>query len=427
MKVAVNEVSTVAKQLKVELDWSEVESQYTNTFRNLRKKLAMDGFRPGKVPPDIAKRILGPRLKYEFTNNVIETTVPGVLKEQGIEAALDMSIKDTSYIEQASFNYEIVVEIDPEIKLPDYKKGFQINKNSYVVDQEDVELYLEDLREQHAEIREVTAGAESGHFMIADLQETDSAGTPLIGKKIQDRLIKVGEGIFSQPGCDSLMGIHSGESARIYLTSPKGEKSHYQVNVKRIEAHDLPEINEDFIRQHFEGVENLEALKKRVAESLQAEWNNRAEKEFLQAISDHLIKQTSFEIPPSRLTRFLDSIVQDVTSRNNGKELDTKRIREQYRPIAEREIRWYLIQEKISKVEHIEIPKDELETKIKQITNQYAENNRDSVTRFYQKRENRDRLANDLLEQKVFDHLRTFVKEKKVSIHTSDFRKRNLE
>jgi trigger factor len=427
MKVTVDEVSTVARQLNVELDWNEVESQYANTFQNLRKRLSVDGFRPGKVSPDVARRILGPRLKYEFTNSVIETTVPDVLKEQGIEAALDMSIKDTNYIENKFFNYVIVVEMDPEIKLPDYKKGFQVNKNTYIIDKEDVELYLQDLREHHAEIREVTAGAEPGHFIIADLQETDELGTPLIGKKIQDRLIKVGEGIFGQPGCDSLVGIHSGENARIYLASPKGEKSHYQVNVKRVEAHNLPELNEDFIRQHFEGTENLEALKKKVEESLQAEWNNRAEKEFLRAVSDYLIEKTSFEIPPSRLNRFLDSIVQDVTSRNNGKEQDTERIREQYRPIAEREIRWYLIQEKISKVEHIDVPKDELEARINQIVGQYAENNRDSVTRFYRKRENRDRLGNDLLEQKVFDHLRTFAKEKKVSIHTSDFRKRNLE
>jgi len=427
MKVTVNEVSTVSRQLKVELDWNEVENQYVSTFQNLRKKLSVDGFRPGKVPPDIAKRILGPRLKYEFTNSVIETTVSGVLKEQGIEAALDMRIKDTNYVENKFFNYEIVIEMDPEIELPDYKKGFQVNKNAYIIDKEDVELYLEDLREQHAEVREVITGAEPGHFIIADLQETDELGTPLIGKKIQDRLIKVGEGIFGQPGCDSLVGIHSGESDRVYLSSPKGEKTYYQVTVKRVEAHDLPELNEDFVHQYFEGIENLEALKRKVAESLQAEWNNRAEKEFLQVVSDYLIKQTSFEIPPSRLTRFLDSIVQDVTSRSDGKELDTARIREQYRPIAEREIRWYLIQEKISKIEHLEILKDELEARIKQIANQYAENNRDPVTRFYYKRENRDRLENDLLEQKIFDHLRTFIKEKKVSIHTSDFRKRNLE
>jgi trigger factor len=427
MKVTVNKVNPVEKQVKVELEWQEVESQYTRTFQDLRRKLVVDGFRPGKVPPEMAKRILGPRLKYEFTNAVVETTVRDILKEQGIEAALDMNIKDTSYIENKSFNYEIVVEMDPEIKLPDYKKGFQINKNSYVVDQEDVDLYLEDLREQQAEVREVTTGAAAGHFIITDLQETDSAGTPLIGKKVQDRLIKVGEGLFSQVGCDSLVGIKSGDSARIYLTSPKAEKTYYQVTVKRVEAHDLPKLNEDFVRQHFEGIENLEALKKKVAESLQAEWNNRAEKELLRSISDYLIKQTSFELPPSRLNRFLDSIVQDVTARNGSQELDVNQVREQYRPLAEREIRWFLIQEKISKVDNIAVTKDELEAKIQAIVSQYAENNRDSATRYYHQRENRERLENDLLEQKIFDHLKTYVKEKKVSIHTSDFRKRNLE
>ncbi len=426
MKVLVSDITSVQRKVRVDFEWNEVDANYTKTFQKLRKEIKVDGFRPGKVPAGIAKRLLGPQLNYDFTNDVIESSYQNILKENGFDSFIDLEIKEADYKEGESFFYEMAVEIDPEIKLPDYKKGFQVPKTTYIVDEEDINLYLEDIREHYAEVREVDEGARSGDFLIGDMQETDKDGMPLIGRKIQDRMIKVGEGIFGEPGSAALIGAKAGDEVRINITSGEGEQIHYLINVKRVESHDLPELTDEFIKKNFDKYADLKALKEDVEKSITAEWENRSEKDFLTAIRDYFIKNATFDVPESRVKRFLDNIVEDIKAKNGNKEIDEQNLREEYRPMAEREIRWYLIQEAINETEKIEVGNEEIEKRIAEIAGQYPEQNRDAVVRYYRKAENRAHLENDLQEQKIFDYLKQFVKIKKETSHTSEFRKRNM-
>jgi len=425
MKVTVNEVSNIERKIRVDFEWNEVEKQYTSTLNKLRKGLKVDGFRPGKVPTEVAKRLLRPQLSYDFTNAVIESNYKEVLKEQQIEEFIDLNISGVDFDAGKSFYYEMTVEFDPEIKLPDYKKGFSIKKNVYVLDKEDVDLYLEDIREHHAEIKEVTDGAQKDHYILCDIQETDQDRMPLAGKKVSDRMIKVGEGIFGEPGSEGLIGVKAGDEVRIQLKPKKGDKINYLITVKRVEAHDLPELTDDFIKANFKTIESYKALREEVEKSLQGEWDSRTEKEYLRAISEYFVENVKFDVPKSRVNRFLDSIVEDILAKNGKQEIDEQALREQYRSVAEWEIRWYLIQEAISKAENIEVTQEEMDRKIQEMAEQYSEENRDAVLKYYRKAENRSHLEKDLHEQKIFDHLKKYVKVKKETINTKDFRKRN--
>jgi len=426
MKVSVSNVSSIERKVRVDLEWNEVEGHYYSTLQKLRKGLKVDGFRPGKVPTAVARRILGPDLRYEFINTVIESTYKDILKDEGFGSFIDLKVDEADYNEGERFFYEITIEVDPEITLPDYKKGFKVPKTTYVLDKEDVDLYLEDIREHHAEVKEVTEGARKGHFIICDLQETDQSGIPLIGKKVQDRMFKIGEGIFGEPGSEGLIGAKAGDDIRVQLRPDKGEKINYIVNVKRAESHELPELTDDFVKNNFNKADSYKALKENVEKSLQSEWDNRSEKEFLRSITDYFINNVKFDVPASRIKRFLDNIVEDILSKNGNKEIDEQKVREQYRPVAEREIRWYLLQEVLNKAEKIEVSKEDIDKKIQEVVAQYPEQNRDAVIQYYRKAGNRSHLENDLHEQKTFDFLKQFVKIKKETLHTSDFRKRNL-
>ena len=426
MKVSVSDISSIERKVRVDLEWNEVEEHYNSTLQKLRKGLKVDGFRPGKVPTAVARRILGPELKYEFTNTVIESTYKDILKDEGFGNFIDLKVDEADYNESERFFYEISIEVDPEITLPDYKKGFKVPKTTYVLDKEDVDLYLEDIREHHAEVKEVKDGAQKGHFIICDLQEADQSGIPLIGKKVQDRMFKIGEGIFGEPGSEGLIGAKAGDDIRVQLRPNKGENINYIVNVKRVESHELPELTDDFVKSNFNKADSYKALKEDVEKSLQSEWDNRSEKEFLKSITEYFINNVKFDVPASRVKRFLDNIVEDILSKNGNKEIDEQKVREQYRPVADREIRWYLIQEAITRDEKIEVGEKDIDAKIQEVVAQYPEQNRDVVVRHYRKAENRSHLKNDLHEQKTFDFLKQFVKIKKETLHTSGFRKRNL-
>ncbi|MGC9364528.1 MAG: trigger factor [Fidelibacterota bacterium] len=426
MKVTATEISSIERKIRVDFEWNEVETDYNNTLNNLRKNLKVDGFRPGKVPAKIARRLLEPRLSYDFSNAVVDSSFRKVLTEQGIEEYIDLHVSAVDFDPGKNFHYELTVETDPVIELPDYKSGFPVKKPIYSVDKEDVDLYLEDIREHFAEVREIKDGARDGHYIFCDLQELDSGGIPLVGKKVTDRLIKVGEGIFGEPGSEGLIGAKAGEERRIKLTPKKGKPIDYLVAVKRVEERLLPELNDEFVKKNYQTIESYKELRTQVEKMLQAEWDSRGTKEFQHAITDYFIDKVRMEIPQSRVNRLLDRVIEDIKGKNNGEEIDEAKIREQYRPFAEKEISWFLIEQAIAGAENIEVAKEELDQKVQEVVESYAAEKQTMVRNFFSGAKNRTRLENDLFEQKIFDHLEKFARVKKEKINTRDFRKRNM-
>ena len=424
MKVDISDSSTVERIVKVNLDWEEVADTYNNTFNRLRKGLKIDGFRPGKVPEAIAKRLLSTKIKYDFSNDVVETTYRKVLEKNGIDDYVDLTVKDIDFKENESFDYSMSIEVDPEIKIIDYKKGFPVSKITYVVDEESVDLHLEDVREQYAEVREVTDGAQEGHYILCDLQETEK-GVPIIGKKIEDRMIKVGEGIFGEPDANKIIGAKSGDKILFSIKQEDGTETTYEINVKRVESRIFPELTDDFVKENFEKLDSYEEFRKQIEKSLQEDWDKRSEKEYMRAISDYFVNKIDFELPPSRINRFLDSIVENKR-KNSRTEIDDSKFREQYKPTAIWEIKWYLIQREIVKNENIDVNSDEIESKIKEISERYPEIERNDIVQFYRRDENRLGLKNDIYDRKLFNHLKQFAKVKKEIVKTSELRKRNI-
>lgn len=424
MKVDIIDSSTVERIVKVNLDWEEVTDTYNNTFNRLRKELKIDGFRPGKVPVEIAKRLLSTKIKYDFSNDVVETTYRKVLEKNGIDDYVDLTVKDIDFKENESFDYSMSIEVDPEIKIIDYKKGFPVSKKTYVVDEESVDLHLEDVREQYAEVREVTDGAQEGHYLLCDLQETEK-GVPIIGKKIEDRIIKIGEGIFGEPNANKLIGAKSGDKILFSIKQENGTETTYEINVKRVESRIFPELTDDFVKENFEKLDSYEEFRKQIEKSFQEDWDKRSEKEYMRAISDYFVNKIDFELPPSRINRFLDSIVENKR-KNNQTEIDDSKFREQYKSTAIWEIKWYLIQRELIKNENIDVNSDEIESKIKEISERYPEIERNDIVQFYRRDENRLGLKNDIYDRKLFNHLKQFAKVKKEIVKTSELRKRNI-
>ena len=425
MKVDVTNTSTVERSLKVNLDWEEVADTYKKTFNRLRKGLKIDGFRPGKVPESIAKRLLDTKIKYDFSNDVIETTYKKILEENGIAEYVNLTVKDIDFKENEFFDYSMSVEVDPEITIIDYEKGFPVSKTTYVVDKEDVDLYLENLREQYAEAREIADGAKEGHYILCDLQETEN-GVPIIGRKIEDRIVKVGEGVFGKPGANRLIGVKSGDKVLINIKQENGNETTYEVNVKKVESRIFPELTDDFVKDNFEKLNSYKELRNQVERSLQEDWDKRSEKEYMKAISDYFVQKIDFEIPPSRISKFLDNIVENIKSKNDQTEIDENQIREQYKSAAIWEIKWYLIQRELIKNENIDVSSDEIDSEIEEISKRYPELERNKVVQYYRKNENRANLRSDIYDKKVFNHLKKFVKVKKETIRTSELRKRNV-
>jgi len=430
MKVDLSNTSSTELLLKVNLDWDEVSNIYQQTFKTLKKEFVLPGFRPGKVPDAIFKRQQEGKIKYEFSNEVIDKTSIDALKEKEITDYLDISLKGLEFDEGKPFEYSLSVEVDPKIELPDYKKGFEIVKHAYVINPEDVNSEIEALREAYAEVETVTVGAEKGHFIDCDLQELDKSGVPIVGRKLSHKLIKIGDGVFGEAGSTNLLGAKSGETVMIKLSGKDAEEIGYEVTVHKVELHKLPELTDDFIKDNLKEVANFAELKVQIEKRIQDEWDKRAQSEFYASVTDYLLANTTVDIAPSRLKHFLDAVIEDVKEKNHSQDVNEAQVREQYTELGKREIRWFLIQREIIRAENLKLGKDDIEDRLNKIADQYATRyqlSHEAVLKYYRNSENRKKIESDLYEEKVFDFLAQFIKEKKETIQTKSLRNQPAE
>lgn len=430
MKVDLSNASSAELLLKVNLDWEEVSNIYQQTFKTLKKEFVLPGFRPGKVPDLIFKRQQEGKIKYDFSNEVIDKTTVDALKEKGITDYLDISLKGLEFDEGKPFEYSLSVEVDPKIELPDYKKGFGIVKHAYVINPEDVTAEIEALREAYAKVETVTGGAEKGHFIDCDLQELDKSGVPVIGRKLNQKLIKIGEGVFGEPGSANLLGVKAGDKVVIRLSGKDAEEIGYEVTVHKVESHKLPELTDDFIKENLKEVANFAELKVQIEKRIQDEWDKRAQSEFYASITDYLLANTTVDIAPSRLKHFLDAVIEDIKEKNHSQDVNEAQVREKYAEMGKREIRWFLIHREIIRTENLKLGKDDIEDRLNKIADQYAyryQLSHEAVLNYYRNSENRKKVESDLLEEKVFDFLTQFIKEKKETIQTKSLRNQPAE
>jgi len=418
MKAELINSGAIEKTVKVSIGWDEIAEEYQQVFANLRKDLKIDGFRKGKVPEGLAKRMLKPNVMLKFSNQVIDNTHQEALKAAGVGEFLDMHVVDLDFDENQPFNYTIKIEVDPEISLPDYKKGFKVTRKEYIVDPETIDHYIDDFLESQAEVQEVSEGAEDGHFIVGDLQALDENGIPQIGKRLPDRMIKVGEGIFGDKKAGDFIGARAGDHVNLNLKSSTGEPLRYVVEVKRVEKHTLPELTDELVKGQMKDVATAAEFRQKITENLEHKWEHQADDEFDHVITDYFVDNTKFDIPPYRLNFYMERIIENLKNSSKNKSIDETKVREEYKLMAEKNIRWYLIQKAIIIQEKIAVSDEEVQAAIDKMLENYPEEQKEQAANYYRQAKNKMDVRMDLLDHKVLEHVKEFAKAKKETIHT---------
>jgi trigger factor len=418
MKTVLENINDVEKKLTVTYEWDEVKDDYDKLVRKLRKSLKLDGFRPGKVPLALAKRHLGPRIQYDFINQMIEKTFEDAVKNEGLQDHVGSSLEDVKFEENEPFVYEIKLEVDPEIELPAYKDGFEVKKKEYIIEDADVEKYLESVKKERAEVEKVDGEIEPGHFVTCDLVKTED------DSKQEDVQWQVGEKPLDGDLEKEFVGKKAGDelTAEIIIDDKPAE---YKVTIKNVQKHTYPDINDEWVKENLETVESLEEWKKQIKESMVKELKDRAKYEYEQNIKNWFKENTDIPLPEARVEKYLEGMVKQFNYQQGGQsKIDPEEIKKFYRPQAEESVRWFLIEEKIKEEEGISVTSEDYDAKVDEMLQQYPEDQREQFRSIYNQDNYKQQLELQILSEKIFDHIKEFVKEDVEEIKTSELAKK---
>ena len=427
MDIQLKEINVYAREVTIDLPWEEIEQDFEKAVKNFSKRVKLPGFRPGKVPRKILMKQFQPSIEANFVENSVNNYYLKALKEKEIIPVNMGSVSDVHFHFGEHFKFKVAFEIEPAVVIKKMKKtSLKVEKTVYLLDDEDIDLAINEMRQGQAKVITIEDGAKVDDFIVCDLQEIDTSGVPIIGKKLETRYIKLGQIPFDGDNQKKLDGVKPGEKVRVSVPiDEQGTLGIYELSVKNVERQILPEIDEDFIKVADPEAKDMVDYRNRIRERLEEAYRNRSDEAFDRQLSDAMISHVNPDFPPSMAESYLEHMVEDVNKNNPGK-VDKDKIKEMYKPISERNLKWYLIRNAIIKGQEFKVSKDDVQEEINRRKKASPEHIKE-LERYFKKPSNRQRLQDDLMEKNTLAYLKEFAKIKEVKVRTKDLRNQSEE
>ena len=423
MKIKANKTNEYTRELEINIPWSELESDFNATIKKFSKKVKMPGFRAGKIPRDRRMQQFQGNIETEFMENNFQKYYLMAVQQEELFPVNKAEISDVHFHMNEHFSFKAVFEIQPEMIIPKLKRNsLSVQQTIYIHDEHDIEDAIMQLRKSHATIATVEDGAIEGDYLICTLQKLDESGVPIIGKKFEKQYLRVGKGSFTDNQKEKLIGLKPGDSTRVILpVNQEGENADYELTVGNVEREILPEVNEEFLKRINPDLDSLDALTSDVEKKIKANFEERSRTAYERDLFDALIDLASPSFAPSMVENYLANLIEDVKKQNKGEPMDDEKVREHYTPVAERNVKWYSLRNKLIETQDIAASKENVEDYIEKLVERTPQSEKE-IRKFYKKPSNRKRVEDDLVEKKILDYLEQFAKVKEVEVYTKVLR-----
>jgi len=316
MNSKVKSINSFTKKLIVSIPWSDLEVSYNNHIKTFSKKIKMPGFRPGKVPHKIIIQKYKSEIEADFAHTAIDKYYPLSLKEQKLVPINRASIEKLNFAEQKSLDFEAQVEVEPDFKLPNYSQKMKVIKNNYIPDDLDVDKYIEEMQMQFSELKTIVDGSNNEDLLLVDMQELDSTGVPLVGKKVENRYIKIGDGVFGGENLKKLSALKKNDKVQIVIPNAENLPTKYLLDIKMVQKQILPEINDEFVKKIDPNVTNIDELRSNLMKRIQNQLNGESEEQLSEKIIDFFIDKTNLEAPESMIENTIINSIEEAKKRN---------------------------------------------------------------------------------------------------------------
>ena len=423
MQVNVSSPNSFTRELKIHVPWEELEPDFNKALKSFGKRIKMPGFRPGKVPiKKLMKMYLGD-IEAHFIDSHINTYYLKALQQEKIVPVNRATVDDIDFNFEKPLSFTTKAEVEPDVKLPKLRRRtFKVEKKIYEPDEEDLNAAMDELRKSKMEVQTVEDGAKTGDFVIADFQKLDESGLPIIGEKLDQRFLKVGEDPFTGDNESKVLGAKTEDTIRVTIpTDASGSTSPYDLKVLNVERQVLPEVTLEFAKSIDPDCESLEKFQANIREKIEQNYKRRSTEELDRTLSDALIEKVNMEYPPSMVDSYLDHMVNELKGEAN-RNLDEEKVREVYRPVAERNLQWFLIRKALIEDQGFEVKKEELDQNLAESIERNPDHKKE-LQQYYKKPSNRQRIEDDLMEKKILDYIRECAKIKEVKLPTKTLRK----
>jgi len=379
--VEVTEESPAVQRVAIEVPAARVDRLFERAYRELGRNARVRGFRRGKTPRSVLRRLYGAGLAEDLERELIGETLPDALEKALITPVSEPEIEAVTPQEGERFRYQVRVEVKPAIELGDWK-GLAAQRPSDVVDEEDIDRALENLRERHATLAEEPADtpAAIGHWVTLNF-EGRVGGKPFEGGSGKDATVELGAGQLLPEFDEQLVGARAGETRLVRIRFPDdygqedlaGQEAEFDARVTSLQRRDVPDLDDEFAKD-LGDLEDLAALRAKIRAELEKIREREVKSTLRRTLLDSLIERTPFAVPPrlveERLARRISMAEREMTERGLPVSLlqaQRARWNEEWRPAAERDVREAWLLQEVARVAELEVADDAVAERLREL------------------------------------------------------------
>lgn len=421
MKTTIKNLSDVKVQMTFTLGKEELEAAEQVALTKLAKEVKISGFRKGKAPLEMVAAQVDPALLSQETmeNAMSKAVAEGFLAEE-VQVLSRPEVDIQKFVPGMELEFTADAEILPKVKLGDYK-SLKVKKGAVKVSEKEIEETIDKIRANFAEKKDVKRAAKNGDEVLIDfLGKKD--GEPFEGGKAEAFPLELGSNSFIPGFEEAIVGKKSGEEFDIDLAFPKdyhatelaGEKVVFSVKLNEVRENILPELDDEFAAK-LGDFKTPADLKKQIKEDLNTQKTSEIDEKYKDDLVKELVKVSDVPVPEILAEDQKQSIEFDMKQNlmYSGQTIEQylaqmgktheEWLETDVKAAAEERVKAGLALAEVSKAEKVEATVEELDARVAQLKEQYA-NNEDAIKQISSEETRRD-LANRILTEKTVDLL----------------------
>ncbi len=390
-----NKTDVNTTELVISIDAAAFEAAVEREYQRQKKNIQIKGFRKGKVSRKLAEREFGEGAFYEGAiNSLLGPEIDAAVNETGLVLVDRPNVEITSIDKAEGVELKAICVTKPEIEITDYK-GIKAPKKVKEITDEDIDKQIDIIRKKNARIVSVEdRAAQLDDEVIIDF-EGFFGDEAFEGGKGEDHPLRLGSGQFIPGFEDQIVGHNIGDEFDVNVKFPEdyqmadyaGKDATFKCKLKAISYEELPEINDDLVKDATE-FETVAEYKDDIKTKLEEAAVQQAESGFENAVMNALIEKVDCPIPNCMYEQRIDALMRSFEQQLKSQGMDLKlyfqytgmdedSFRETYRDRAVNEVKLRLALEKIADLENIEVTEEDLNNSLGEIA---AANNIDVET-----------------------------------------------
>lgn len=419
MQVSVEETSELSRKMTVNVPEEVIQEKMESRFSTLAREVKLDGFRPGKVPKHVVKKMFAARVREEVTGDVIQTTYFDALQEQNLRPVSQPHIVPVGLDKEGEgFQYTAEFEVFPEISL-DNLEDIEIQRPVVEIQESDIDAMIEKLRDQKKEWQTAEHAAREGDRVTINFSGSVD-GENFTDGKVQDYQVVIGDKQMIPGFEEQLLGLEPGANVTFKVTFPEqygneklaGKDAEFEIEVLKVESPVLPEVYGEFFKAFGVEEDDLQAFREHLKESMQRELERNVHGKVKNAVMDALFENIKVTLPRTMIDQEIDYLLkpyQENAAKQNINPEDLQIPREGFEEQAKRRVALGLIMDEIVQKNEIKPDPERVRSAIEDLAQSY-ERPQDVINWYYSDEARLNEIEQMVLEDQAVEWLLERIK-----------------